>query len=111
MEDQSGAYKSLGGVGKTISIVGWVVMGIGVVFAIRFPFHEDGKWIAVPILLMFGFFVIISGQVISCFVAVARNTETTNNILTRQTELFNNILTKQTELLEIKTIEKGKRKE
>ena len=94
MEDQSGAYKSLGGVGKTISIVGWVVMGIGVVFAIRFPFHEDGKWIAVPILLMFGFFVVITGQVISCLVAVARNTETTNNILTRHTELLETLINK-----------------
>ena len=103
MEDQSGAYKSLGSVGKTISTIGWILLTIGgllLIFAVVLPDVRSeitmGLVVAGGVLIPFGFLAVISGQVISVFVAVARNTETTNNILERHT----NILERHTDLLE-----------
>jgi hypothetical protein len=40
------------------------------------------------IIAAIGFFIVISGQAISCMVSIARHTATTNTLLTRQTELL-----------------------
>jgi hypothetical protein len=84
--EKSSEFKSLGGFGKTISSVGWWMIIMGAV-SFLLGFAKWYFWWGSP-LMLFGFLVVISGQAISCMVAIARHTETTNNILTRHTELL-----------------------
>ena len=93
--EESGAYKSLGKFGQTISSLGWVLALIGLIWfgVVWVKGSEEAAFIGIPISLV-GFLLVIGGQGISCMVAIARNTETTNNILTRQTELLETLIKK-----------------
>ena len=91
--EKSGEFKSLGGFGKTISSVGWGITALGVLGILVGLF--GGGWMNEFLVgfgvgfVVFGFILVIGGQAISCMVAIARNTETTNNILIKnQTELL-----------------------
>jgi len=92
--EKSGEFKSLGGFGKTISSVGWGITVLGVAVSVLGALTKLGKLdemlVVIGIIMVpFGFIVVISGQAISCMVAIARHTETTNNILIKnQTELL-----------------------
>ena len=88
--EKSGAYKSLGKFGQTISSLGWVLVLIGLIWfgVVWVKGSEGAAFIGIPISLV-GFLLVTSGQGISCMVAIARHTETTNNILIKnQTELL-----------------------
>jgi len=81
-------FKSLGGFAKTVSTFGWVIISLGVVagcFLLGESFPPLVAVLSGVIISVLGFFIVISGQAISCMVAIARNTETTNKLLTRQT--------------------------
>ena len=90
--EKSSEFKSLGGFGKTISSVGWGITGLGVLGILVGLFgggRNDEFFVGIGIgFVALGFLVVIAGQAISCMVAIARHTETTNNILTRHTEIL-----------------------
>tara|TARA_Y100000588_G_C14012156_1_gene820465 strand:- start:12 stop:350 length:339 start_codon:yes stop_codon:yes gene_type:complete len=93
--EKSSQFKSLESFGKTISSVGWGITALGALgiviglFKLIFGGRNEEIFFVIGIIVVaLGFLVVIAGQAISCMVAIARHTETTNNILTRHTEIL-----------------------
>lgn len=78
-------FKTLLGYGKFISVIGWIVIIIGII-AIIGGFasgSEVGVGVAGGslIFIILGIGMVASGQLISCFVSIERNTRATYELL------------------------------
>ncbi len=84
-ESASYQFKTLLGYGKFISGFGWFVVLIGIIAIIvgLASGEEAGFGIAggALILIILGISMVISGQVISCFVSIEKNTRATYKLL------------------------------
>ena len=83
-------FKTLLGYGKAMSGFGWLIIaaaGICFLFAIYGLSIKSDLWIAfmiaAPSLILFGIPFVVSGQVISCFVEIEKNTRLTYQNLTK----------------------------
>ncbi len=78
-------FKTLLGYGKLISGVGWVIVIIGILSIIGGLASLDEFGIAIVggalFLIISGIGMVISGQVISCFVSIEKNTRATYELL------------------------------
>lgn len=83
-------FKTLLGYGKLISGLGWAVVILGIITIIAGLSKAEDAWDIVAIrniiIIILGFGMAISGQVISCFVSIERNTRATYEILKKQSD-------------------------
>lgn len=76
-------FKTLSGYGMFLSGFGWfvIVLGIVMVIALSNKLGLGGSIILCAVSVLSGIGFVVSGQVVSCFVAIEKNTRTTNELL------------------------------
>jgi hypothetical protein len=78
-------FKTLLGYGKFISGVGWIVIILGVIGILAgISIGDDEGWLIAGGALftaLAGLGLVVSGQLVSCFVSIEKNTRVTNEIL------------------------------
>lgn len=78
-------FKTLLAYGKTISVLGWLMVVIGIILAFA-VFIEQNIWL-VPsaiIVVIMGIAIVAYGQLISCFIAIENNTRATYEMMHKQ---------------------------
>jgi len=89
MTEQSGSadnFKTLMGVGRFITGIGWLAFGVGVIGTLACLAKLKESWTQFMILIwvaaiLFGVIIVAQGQVIRCFVSIERNTHNTSSAL------------------------------
>ena len=107
-------FSTLMFIGKLNSVFGWVMVAVCVV-AFFAGVGDENIWLAAPALfgIPISLLVVASGQVISCFVYIERNTKDTLVSTERNSKDTSEILNKILDKMEDKPIqqEEGKEKQ
>jgi hypothetical protein len=83
---ESERFRTLGVYGKFISFLGWLLFGVSIIVGIigfaGIPKGQSLLYLFAGIAgVLLGFVWVASGQVISCFISIEKNTRTTSEIL------------------------------
>jgi hypothetical protein len=74
-------FNTLLSFGQTISFIGWIMVGIGIILGLLIVKIGVFSLIAGVLVAALGIVIVAYGQTISCFVAIARNTRATYEVL------------------------------